>query len=124
MTSLENYVIESVIALFVVAALAVFVLYAARRAGVGRSMGPVELLARLPLEARRSVYVVRVMDQVLIIGSSEAGLAKLGQLPEGAAAELRNAEPPQGFAAVLGAALGRSSGRAESPGAAQAGDAP
>lgn len=133
MTSLENYVIESVIALFVVAALAVFVLYAARRAGVGRSMGPVELLARLPLEARRSVYVVRVMDQVLIIGSSEAGLAKLGQLPEAAAAELRNAEPPKGFAAVLDAALGRSSsaaangagsGPAESRGAAQAGDVP
>jgi flagellar biogenesis protein FliO len=112
---LGDYVIESVVVLLLVLALAVVVLYAARRAGLGRAIGPIELLARLPLEARRSVYVVRVLDQVLIVGSSEAGLAKLGQLPDGAAAELREAESPKGFASVLEAAL-----RGPSRGAARA----
>jgi flagellar protein FliO/FliZ len=104
---LGDYVIESVVVLLLVLALAVVVLYAARRAGLGRAVGPIELLARLPLEARRSVYVVRVLDQVLIVGSSEAGLSKLGQLPDGAGDELREAEPPRGFASLLEAALRR-----------------
>jgi hypothetical protein len=105
--SLSGYLKESLFVLLVVVALAVFVLYAARRAGVGRAIGPIELLARLPLEPRRSVYVVRVVDQVLIIGSSEAGLIKLGQLAEAAAAELRGGEPVGGALGALSAALGR-----------------
>jgi flagellar biogenesis protein FliO len=54
----------------------------------------VELLARLPLETRRSVYVVRVLDRVLIIGASEAGLVKLGEVPPDGAA--RALGPPEG----------------------------
>jgi flagellar biosynthesis protein FliO len=101
-SALGDYLMESVVALALVVALAVFVLYSARRAGLGRgSLGPIELVARLPLEARRSVYVVRVLDQVLIIGSSEAGLARLGQLPDGAAAEFRDGVSARGFAGVL-----------------------
>lgn len=98
MSSLSDYLKESVAILLVVMVLAAFVLYAARRAGVGRAMGPVELLARLPLEPRRAVYVVRILDRVLIIGSSEAGLAKLGQLGRGAAAEFSRAPPAAGAA--------------------------
>ena len=82
--ALESYVTESVVILLVVAALGVLVSLAARRAGLGRPLGPIELLARLPLEPRRSVYVVRVVDRLLIIGASEAGLVKLGELPKGA----------------------------------------
>jgi hypothetical protein len=81
--ALESYVTESVALLIIVAVLAVLVLAGARRAGLGRVLGPVELLARLPLEARRSVFVVRVVDRVLILGASEAGLVKLGELPKG-----------------------------------------
>jgi hypothetical protein len=82
--ALESYVTESVAILLVVAALALVISLAARRAGLGRSHGPIELCARLPLEPRRSVYVVRVVDRLLIIGSSEAGLVKLGELPKSA----------------------------------------
>ena len=82
--ALESYVTESVALLLAIAALAVLVSLVARRAGLGRGLGPIELLARLPLEARRSVYVVRVVDRLLIIGASEAGLVKLGELPKGA----------------------------------------
>jgi flagellar biogenesis protein FliO len=104
---LGEYLIESVIALSCVLALAVFLLYSARRVGLGQRSGPLQLLARLRLEARRSIYLVRVQDQVLIIGSSEAGLARLGQLPEGAAAELDESLPGPGFAGMLAASLGR-----------------
>jgi flagellar biogenesis protein FliO len=104
---LGEYLIESMIALACILALAVFLLYSGRRAGLGQAAGPIQLLARLRLEARRSVYLVRVHDQVLIIGSSEAGLARLGQLPEGAAAELDEVLPGRSFAGVLSASLGR-----------------
>jgi flagellar biogenesis protein FliO len=79
--ALESYVSESVAYLVVAGLLAVLLSLAARRVGAPRALGPVQLLARLPLEARRAVYVVRVVDRVLIIGSSEAGLTKLGELP-------------------------------------------
>lgn len=98
--ALESYVTESVALLIVVALLALLVLWGARRAGLGRVLGPVELLARLPLEARRSVYVVRVVDRVLILGASEAGLVKLGELPHGALGAGR-VEAGSSFAGML-----------------------
>jgi len=111
---LGDYLIQSVVVLLVILVLAAVVLLAARRTGLGRALGPVEVLARLPLEARRSVYVVRIVDQILILGSSEAGIAKLGELPLAAVSELRPALHATSFAAVL-AALGR---RAPAPDAA------
>jgi flagellar protein FliO/FliZ len=106
-SSIGDYLVESLLALLVIVGLAALFLYAARRAGLGpgRGLGSIELLARLPLEPRRSVYVVRVLDQVLIIGASEAGLAKLGELPESAAVALRETDAPASFASVLEAAL-------------------
>jgi flagellar protein FliO/FliZ len=96
--ALESYVSESIALLCVVGALAALISYAARRAGLGRALGPVALLARLPLEPRRSVLVVRVADRVLIIGSSEAGLVKLGELRKEALSEFETAgaSPPLG----------------------------
>jgi flagellar biogenesis protein FliO len=103
--SIEGYLFESLLVLLVVVLLAVALLYAARRAGVGQAVGPVELLARLPLEARRSVYVVRIVDQVLILGASEAGLEKLGELSRDALAQLPPGVGAGGFSSVLRAAL-------------------
>jgi flagellar biogenesis protein FliO len=96
-----GYLIESGLVLVVIVAFAAVVVYAARRAGLTRAVGSMELLARLPLEARRSVYVVRVLDCVLIIGCSEAGLTKLGELPRDAAEALRVVPRNDGFATVL-----------------------
>lgn len=109
--ALESYVTESVAILLVVALLVVGVSLAARRAGLGRALGPIELLARLPLEPRRSVYVVRVVDRLLIIGSSEAGLVKLGELPKGALPD-SGAAHEKSFASLLeGVWRGASPGR-------------
>jgi flagellar biogenesis protein FliO len=100
--ALESYVTESIALLIVIVALAVLVSFVARRAGLGRVLGPVELLARLPLEARRSVYVVRVVDRVLILGASEAGLVKLGELDK-EALRAGSSEPRPTFASLLDA---------------------
>ena len=72
---------QSVVTLLGVAALAVLLLYGARRTGMGRPSGPIELVGRLPLDGRRTVYLVRVESTVFVLGSSEAGLVKLGEMP-------------------------------------------
>jgi flagellar biogenesis protein FliO len=107
--ALESYVTESVAILLVAVLLVALVSLAARRAGFARPLGPIELLARLPIEPRRAVYVVRVVDRLLIIGSSEAGLVKLGELPKGAL-PARSSAPESSFASLLDG-VWRSSGR-------------
>lgn len=84
MSPVAKYVVETLVTLLGVIALAVIVLYAARRVGVGRPGGPLELVGRLPLDGRRAVYLVRVAQRVYVLGASEAGLSKLGELEEGA----------------------------------------
>ena len=66
--------------LLAVVALALLILVGAKRLGVGRPLGSMQLLGRLPLDARRSVYLVKIGQRVLVLGVSEAGLTKLAQL--------------------------------------------
>ncbi len=106
-SALSTYLLESALVLAAVLGLAGFVSFLARRAGVARGASSLELLARLPLEARRSVYVVRVLDQVLILGASETGLAKLGELPPGAVSEFRKAPAASSWGALLSARFGK-----------------
>lgn len=60
-----------------------------RGRGAGRG-GWMEVLARLPLEPRRSLYVVRVAERTLVLGASEQGLTLLRELDDG---ELPSAAP-------------------------------
>jgi flagellar protein FliO/FliZ len=76
-----GYIVQTFVTLAAVCGLAVVVLWGARRAGVGRSHGPIELVGRLPLEARRSIYLVKVGGVVLVIGAGDGGLTKLGEVP-------------------------------------------
>jgi flagellar protein FliO/FliZ len=107
MPSLTTYIVQTVVTLLAIVVLAVLVLYAARRLGVGRAAGPLELVGRLPLDARRTVYLVRVAEKVFVLGASEAGLSKLGEIP----GDSFPPEPPtrtsSTFAEVLARALGR-----------------
>lgn len=82
MTELGSYLVETMITLLAICALAVVVLFGFRRVGVGRSVGPAELVGRLPLDGRRAVYLVRIGKTVLVLGGSEAGMTKLAELPE------------------------------------------
>jgi flagellar biogenesis protein FliO len=77
---LGAYVVESIVTLLGVILLAVLVLYGARRLGVGRPQGPLQLLGRLPLDARRAIYLVKVGKLVYVVGASEGGLVRLGEV--------------------------------------------
>jgi flagellar biogenesis protein FliO len=81
MTSYGSYVLETLLTLLAVSVLAFVVLYGARRVGVGRPTPGLELMGRLPIDARRSVVVVRVARQLYVVGVSEGGLMKLGEMP-------------------------------------------
>lgn len=100
LSPMASYLIETVVTLLAVLALAVLVLYAARRAGVGRQSGPLQLVGRLPLDARRAVYLVKVADKVIVIGASEAGLTRLGEVDD-SGLDLEITEGPA-FSQVLG----------------------
>jgi flagellar biogenesis protein FliO len=81
---IASYVVQTTVTLLGVAALAVVFLYGARRAGIGRPSGPLEVVGRLPLDGRRTVYLVRVGATIYVVGSSDAGLVKLGETTDAA----------------------------------------
>jgi flagellar biogenesis protein FliO len=111
MTPLSRYVVETVISLVAIVALSIVLLSALRRAGVGKANGPLELLARLPLEGRRAVYLVRVGETIYVLGASEHTLQKLGELPDSAL--LQTSQEPRSFADVLKRAVGMKGSRNE-----------
>lgn len=61
------------------------------------------VIARLPVEPRRSVLIVRIGPRHLILGSSEAGFQPLGELDEDEARafEKTTDERTRSFADVL-----------------------
>lgn len=105
-----EYLGETLLTLLAVLAVAVLVLVGAKRLGLGAASGPMQLVGRLPLDARRTIYLVRVGPTVLVVGASEAGLVKLSEV---SGADVPSPEQPQqpSFASLL-AGLGRPS-RAE-----------
>ena len=110
MGSYAGYIVQTVVTLLAVCALAFVVLYGARRLGVGRPRGPIELVGLLPLDARRSIYLVKVAGQVIVVGASEAGFTKLGELPAGEVpAEVKGESAA--FSDVLTRMLGRPAGK-------------
>lgn len=100
MGSYTGYLVETFFTLVVVCVIAFGVLYGARRLGVGRASGSIRLVGQLPLDARRAVYLVRIGEQVIVVGASEGGLTKLGEMPASAVpAELT--PKPLRFADIL-----------------------
>ena len=78
-----SYLVETFVTLVVVCALAFVVLYGARRFGIGRATGSIKLVGQLPLDARRAIYLVKIGEQVIVVGASEAGFTKLGEVAAG-----------------------------------------
>jgi len=99
-----SYIVQTLATLVGVCAVAFVVLYGARRLGVGRARGPVELVGLLPLEARRAIYLVKVLDQIIVVGASEAGFTKLAELP---AKDLPPTPSPPTFAEALARAFAK-----------------
>ncbi len=105
MTPLSRYVLETLVTLLAVVALCVVLLGALRRVGVGKLSGPLELVARLPLEGRRAVYLVRAGETVYVLAASENALAKLGEMPSALVPQAAPLEP-RSFSEVLKRAVG------------------
>lgn len=90
----------------------VLVRLATRFLATGRTRGAhlLDVVARVPLEPRRSLYVVEVAGKTLLVGTSEMGLSVLTELDAG---EVRaRAVPAQSFGDLVKAAWGRRKGGA------------
>src|SRR5262245_55189521 len=75
--------ITSIVVLAVVCVLAYVVVRLARRylgAPRGDAAGLLDVVARVPLEPRRSLYIVEVAGKALLVGTSEMGLTVLSEL--------------------------------------------
>jgi len=105
MADAAGYIVQTLLTLLGVAALAVLILYIARRGGAGGRRGPIELVGRLPLEGRRAVYLVRVHDKTFVVAGSDAGFTKIGEFPSDELPSV-SAAPPS-FGDALRAALMR-----------------
>ncbi len=112
-SSYAGYLVETFVTLVAVCGLAFVVLWGARRLGVGRPSGPMQLRGHLPLDARRGIYLVQVGTQIFVVGVGEGGFTKLGEL---AASDLPAVEPERSsaFADVLARVMSRS-GKKEGP---------
>lgn len=115
MASLTAYIVQTLVTLLAVVALAVLVLYGARRIGIGKPTGPLEMVGRLPLDGRRCVYLVRVADAVFVLGASEAGLTKLGELPSDVLVLADGQRPRSSFSQILSRAMNRTTMTGEKP---------
>lgn len=101
-----GYLLETFVTLLAVCGLAFVVLYGARRLGIGRPRGPIQLVGQLPLDARRAIYLVQVGGQVLVVGGSEAGLTKLGEVAAKDLPDVAPASDTAPFGDVLARVLG------------------
>lgn len=97
--------------------------YASRRWERAAPRGPLELLGTLRLEGKRAVYLVRVGERVVALGTSEAAMIKLMELsPSDVVGFSKSTE---GFGSLLSRAKGEqrrgAAGPLASPSSADAG---
>lgn len=78
------------------------------RRGVGRPNGPIKIMARLPLEPRRALYVIETAGRCFLIGVGDGPMTMLAELgADQVKASLPVAsETGTRFADVLGKVLG------------------
>lgn len=88
-------------AIGVIAVVAVRLFGGGRRLGRGGGGGLLEVIARQPLEPRRSLYVVRVGERRLLVGTSELGVTMLTELEGGGAEAPSERQPAPSFAALV-----------------------
>lgn len=81
MSPYASYLVETLVMLILVSVLAWALLVSAKKFGIGRASGAIKLVGRLPLEGRRSIVLVKVGSQVLVVGVGDGGFTKLGEMP-------------------------------------------
>ncbi len=78
--------------------------------GVGRAMGAVKVLARCPLEPRRSIYLIETAGRCFLVGVGDGPMSLLAEVDAAKVAELSatSAAPMKGpFAEMLARVLAR-----------------
>jgi len=58
-----------------------------KRPGAWRDGGPIEVVASCPLEPRKTLYIVKVGGETLLVGAAENSLSLLKSFPPGAVDE-------------------------------------
>jgi flagellar biosynthetic protein FliO len=104
--SLGGSIALSFLSLGLVCLLAYVALRWLARRGVGRSEGPLQVIARCPLEPRRSVYVVQAAGRCFLLGVGDGPMALLAELDPAVVKEALPA-PDLAPSAAWGAALAR-----------------
>jgi flagellar biosynthetic protein FliO len=74
--------------------------------GIGKASGAVRVVARCPLEPRRSVYVIEAAGRCFLVGVGEGPMAMLAELDATALPRERAVAAPP-FADVLAKVMGR-----------------
>ena len=74
--------------------------------GVGKATGAVRVVARCPLEPRRSVYVIEAAGRCFLVGVGEGPMSMLAELDAGALPRSTPTASPR-FADVLAKVMGR-----------------
>jgi len=110
--SLGGSIALSFLSLGLVCLLAYVALKWLSRRGVGRSEGPLQVIARCPLEPRRSVYVVQAAGRCFLVGVGDGPMALLAELdPAAVKSSIPEPAPTVGWNAVLARVLGSGSRR-------------
>jgi flagellar protein FliO/FliZ len=108
---LGNSLVLSFVSLGLVCLLSYLVLRWLSRRGVGRGPGSIRVLARCPLEPRRSVYLLEAAGRCFLVGVGEGPMSLLAEvdpaLAHGGAGEATAPEAGGGFAGVLARVLGK-----------------
>lgn len=111
--------LTTVLLLVAVAVVAYVLVRLLRRGLEGRPVGEglVAVLARVPLEPRRALYVVRVGGKTLLLGASEGGLGLVTELDGDAVPTAPETSAGRRFTELVAAAWSRrrSSGGADGP---------
>jgi flagellar biosynthetic protein FliO len=84
--------------------------------GVGKATGAVRVIARCPLEPRRSVYVIEAAGRCFLVGVGDGPMSMLAELDAAALPKSQSTAPPR-FADVLAKVMGRPRGAPTAPGA-------
>lgn len=75
--------LQSLLALGAVGLLSWLVLRWGARRGFGRHRGHIKVVERVPLDARRALYLIEIGQRKLLIGAGEGALALLAELESG-----------------------------------------
>jgi flagellar biosynthetic protein FliO len=98
----------------VVCLVAYFALKLLAGKGLGRARGAIRVVARCPLEPRRSVYVIEAAGRCFLVGVGDGPMAVLAELDKAALPKDVPAATPR-FAEVLARVLGRPAATGDGP---------